>query len=198
MELKTQLRARLLDRRRALDPETVRRASALACTRLAALPEWAAAGTVALYVGWRGEADPLPLLDAAGGRRVALPVIAPGEELLRFYAVDGAADLAPGAFGIPAPVPEAARAVAAADLDLVVVPGVAFDAEGRRLGLGRGYYDRLLAAAPRALRVGFAFEWQLVASVPVEAHDLSMDLVVTEGSVLRPSRASDRTGAWRT
>ena len=198
MELKTQLRARLLDRRRSADPESVRRASARACSRVADLPEWAAARTVALYVGWRGEADPLPLLDAAGEKRVALPVIAPGADLLRFYAVAHAAELVPGHFGIPAPTPEATRAVAAADLDLVVVPGVAFDAEGRRLGLGRGYYDRLLATAPGALRVGFAFDWQLVASVPVEPHDLSMDLVVTERTVLRPSRASDRTGAWRT
>jgi 5-formyltetrahydrofolate cyclo-ligase len=81
----------------------------------------------------------------------------------------------------------AAPAVALADLDLVFVPGVAFDAHGGRLGRGRGHYDATLAALPAgAARVGLAFDLQIVPEVPQEPHDAPLDAVVTESRVLFP------------
>jgi 5-formyltetrahydrofolate cyclo-ligase len=70
------------------------------------------------------------------------------------------------------------------EIDCVVVPGVAFSPEGWRLGRGGGYYDATLAALPRALRVGVAFEVQLVPTVPREPHDVALDAVVTESRLL--------------
>ena len=65
-------------------------------------------------------------------------------------------------------------------VDVIVVPGVAFDKEGHRMGRGRGFYDRLLKETPNAYKIGVAFEFQMVASVPVEPHDVMMDCVVSE------------------
>jgi 5-formyltetrahydrofolate cyclo-ligase len=81
------------------------------------------------------------------------------------------------------------------ELDLVVVPGVAFDAEGRRLGRGGGYYDATLALLPRgAARLGVAFEIQVVPAVPEEPHDVRLDGVVTEARVLFPLTPSPASG----
>ena len=74
-----------------------------------------------------------------------------------------------------------------AELDLLLVPLVAFDAYGRRLGHGRGYYDRMLSRCP-GLKVGVAFEVQRMTAVPTEAHDVGLDLVVTEARVYHPGK----------
>jgi 5-formyltetrahydrofolate cyclo-ligase len=160
-----------------------------ACERLVSLPAYAAARTVLFYVDVRGEVRTRPYLPAAltGKPGVVVPWCdeAGGLELFRLTGMD---ELVAGKFGIPEPRSDLrrlpGRRVAAADLDLVVVPGVAFDRRGGRLGHGFGYYDRLLrqARADTPL-VALAFECQLVEEVPTEAHDVFMDLVVTEAAV---------------
>ena len=91
-------------------------------------------------------------------------------------------DLRPGTWGIPEPDPAHCGLAAPADIDFILVPGVAFDPDGGRLGYGAGYYDRLLAAwvSPLPPLVAAAFELQIVPAVPVLAGDHRVDLVVTE------------------
>ena len=97
-------------------------------------------------------------------------------------------DTAPGYRGIPEPAAELPR-VAIEDVDWVLVPGVAFDIHGRRLGYGGGYYDRLLALLrPGVLRVAGAFDLQVVAQVPAAPHDLIVDVIVTESRMLTIAR----------
>jgi 5-formyltetrahydrofolate cyclo-ligase len=110
------------------------------------------------------------------------------------FAACAAADLVPGALRALEPPPSAAG-LPARDVDFVVVPGVAFDAAGRRLGRGRGHYDATLAAAGPAFLCGIAFEVQVVDEVPSEAHDVALDAVVTEARVLRPAPPAPRTAA---
>ena len=99
------------------------------------------------------------------------------------------AALVAGAYGILAPPPDAPPVVPDA-FDLILVPGVAFDAEGRRLGRGGGHYDRVLASLPpRATSVGIGYDFQLVASVPCEEHDVPVDMVITEGRTYRRGEA---------
>ena len=186
----------MIERRRRFGSAAVRSASEAICDRVRELPEWQHAGTVALYAGWGGEADPSLLAAWADSRRLAFPTVLPGEPLLRFFRVTRPEELKPGTFGIPAPPVEDDNEVAIPEIDLFLVPGVAFDGAGRRLGMGKGYYDQILATArPDATRAGIAFAWQLVGLVPVEPHDLGMDLVVTDERVLRLPRRSERTGA---
>jgi len=179
-QAKQQLRRRLRRWRREYAPtDTGRRSSAAVCAHIAALPEWQNARTVALYKALRGEVDVAAL--ASSAVRVCWPVVVARGQPLE-WRLGG--DWQPGPFGILEPGPEAA-VVDPQDIDLVVVPGVAFDQGGRRLGHGGGFYDRSLRAMS-ALRVAVGFAGQVVQRVPTAPTDELMDLLVTEHGAVRP------------
>ena len=137
-----------------------------------------AAHTIMLYSALPDEPATQPLLDVlcAEGRTVLLPrVISDTEMELRKYT--GAADLQLGAFGIMEPT--GALFTEYERIEVVVVPGMAFDASGHRLGRGRGYYDRFLPLVPEAYKIGLCLPSHLVSHVPVDDHDIVMDAVVT-------------------
>lgn len=163
-------------------------ASRAICARLGALPEYAAARTLLLYVHARSEVRTREFVARAmtGGRRVAVPFCAGGE--LRLFHLEDVDELAEGTFGIPEPSKDLrtrpGKRVDLGEVDLVVVPGVAFDRQGGRIGHGKGYYDRLLARArPDATVAAVAYECQLFPEVPMLASDVFMDKVVTEKAV---------------
>jgi len=152
---------------------------------LETLPAWKTARAVALYVPMGAEVDTaeLALRASAAGKRVAWPRLRESGLALGFASCEPS-DLVAGPAGTREP-PSAAAPALLEELDLVVVPGVAFDEEGRRLGRGRGHYDATLALLPeRTVRVGLAFELQMVERVPCEAHDVRLDAVVTERRVV--------------
>jgi len=183
---KRRLRERLLAERARL-PEARRASlSAAVADRLEGLPAWAAARTVALYapMGAEVDTDAIARRAAAAGKRIAWPRLAPMARALQFAACSPG-ELVAGPLSTREP-PAGAPSVSADEIDLVVVPGVAFDAGGRRLGRGRGHYDATLAALPHAAaRVGVAFEIQVVPSVPAGPTDAAVDAVVTERRVVR-------------
>ena len=192
--LKSAIRRAALEARAAVtDPEA--RAAAIA-ERLGTLDAYREARTICWYVGVRDEVPTLAMIARAAveRRRTAVPWRA--GDGLELFAIDGPGDLAVASFQLLEPSAavraDATRRVAPSDVDLFIVPGVAFDRQGGRLGYGRGYYDRLLALArPGAAAVGLAFEAQLVERVPAAAHDVPMDAVVTEAAVYAPdARAS--------
>jgi 5-formyltetrahydrofolate cyclo-ligase len=191
-EQKRALRREMSAARAAL-PESEREArSEAACARLLALPELAplaGAGpkTLAGYVAARGEIDPAPAL-AASGATVALPRVATEAPRLHFHRAD-AGPLTPGRFGLREPS-AAAPEIPLDELDVVIVPGLAFDAEGRRLGFGGGYYDGIFAGSPRRpALIGLCYDFQIVARCPAGEGDVPVDLVVTDARVLRPAGA---------
>lgn len=152
------------------------RLSAEACDHLRQLPEWRTAQTVLLYAALPDEVATQALIAeaAAAGKRVLLPVVQ-GEELeLRIYTGDE--NLREGAFHIAEP--EGKAFTAFDEIELAVVPGVAFTHKGHRLGRGRGYYDRLLPQLTVALKVGLCWPFQLLDDLPHEPHDIMMDLVI--------------------
>lgn len=176
--------------REALAPGEHARASAAVAARLLDLPEVAGAGTLATFAAARGEIDPAGAVAAraAAGARVAFPrVVADGLPRLRFHLVLQPGDLQPGAFGILEPQ-AACPEVAAGELDVVLVPGLAFDPQGRRLGYGGGYYDEVAARLRelgRGFLVGVGFDFQLRDEVPAGEGDVSIDCVVTDARVVR-------------
>lgn len=149
--------------------------SAKALAALEARPAFRAASTVVLYYSLEDEVDTHAFVQAwSEKKRILLPVVK-GEELeLREYT--GPQDLAVGAYHIEEPVGNAFMAYG--EIDLIVVPGVAFDLQGHRLGRGKGYYDRLLPRLPHARKIGLCFPFQVVEEVPVEPFDIPMDEVV--------------------
>jgi 5-formyltetrahydrofolate cyclo-ligase len=93
-------------------------------------------------------------------------------------------ELVPARFGLLEPDPNRMRVASPNEADVIIVPGVAFDREGRRVGFGGGYYDRLLSGNG-ALAVALSYEGQLVEKAPVDAHDVPVDVIVTERAIYR-------------
>ncbi len=189
---KQAVRDRVRAARAALDPAERAAASVAASQRLLSLDPVRGASTVLLYAALPDECDPSTAAEVLfeAGTRVLLPRMA-GDELHLARTQRGEV-LQTGRFGVREPT---GPRVDVTEVDVVVVPGVAFDREGGRLGHGGGFYDRLLATLrPDAVMIGFAFASQLVDRVPREAHDLPVHLVVTEAATHRAHtpRADDR------
>jgi 5-formyltetrahydrofolate cyclo-ligase len=165
--------------------------------QLAGTTIWQQARTVSIYVDFRDEVETRWLLAEAlaAGKRVAVPFCRP-DRSLGMFALTTLSELQPGKFGILEPPPSAqadpARQVSPAEFDLVVVPGLAFDRQGHRLGYGQGHYDRVLPhVRPDCWKVALAFDQQLVAAVPIEPHDIPLDSIVHEtGVIVRNSAVS--------
>lgn len=134
------------------------------------------ATTVMLYYPLSDEVDIRVLIDelVGQGRTILLPRVT-GDTTMELRRYSGEADLCEGAFGIMEPTGDVFSDYAS--IDVAVVPAMAYDAEGHRLGRGRGYYDRFLAAHPHIYKIGVCFDFQQVAEVPVGVHDVSVDVV---------------------
>lgn len=145
--------------------------------RLKANSQFSHARTLFIYSSLSDEVDTTTLLDSLAlcGKTVVLPKVVDAENMeLRLYT--GREDLAAGSYGIMEPTGK--QFTALHDIDVAVVPGMAFDRNGHRLGRGKGYYDRILAQMPQAYKIGICFDFQLMENIPHDAHDVSMDEVI--------------------
>ncbi len=176
---KQELRLDLRQRRKALSKTQRQKASLQLLSQFAALPGWAQCQRVAGYFAADGEIDPEPLLQHLyeSGRDTYLPVIREDRSLL-FAPWRPGDPLLANKFGIPEPLPEQPR-IAADEFDALLIPLVAWDRSGGRLGMGGGFYDRSLGGT-KALKIGLAFTIQEVESLPREPWDVAMDFVATE------------------
>ena len=137
----------------------------------------ASSNTILLYNALSDEVPTQALMDklVAQGKTVLLPCVINDTDMeLRRYT--GPQDLQTGSFGIQEPTGELFTDYDA--IDVAIVPGMAFDAEGHRLGRGKGYYDRFLSRVPHLYKIGLCFSWQLVDQVPYDEHDIKMDEVI--------------------
>jgi len=184
---KTTLRQVIRDRLRQISDARRAQASAQARARLEQQPIWKSARSILFFAPLLQELDIWPLLvdSLAAGRTVALPRF--DAAMGRYEACevrDLPNDLKPGQFGIQEPVDHCV-VLAANRLDLVLVPGVAFDLRGRRLGRGKGFYDQLLTLV-RGTTCGVAFDEQIVEAVPVEPHDVHLNCILTPTRWIEP------------
>jgi 5-formyltetrahydrofolate cyclo-ligase len=149
------------------------------CEALARHPAYAGARCVALFDAMPVEPH-VELLWALAPRRFVYPRVHGDQLVLHEVPALDALHAAPGA-RYREPQPGAYADVDSAEVDLIVVPGLAFTRDGLRLGRGGGYYDRLLAQlSPRAAKIGVCFEMQIVSELPIEPHDIRLDAVITE------------------
>ncbi len=122
------------------------------------------------------------------GRKVILPRVE--GDVMTLVEMDGLDDLGPGYRGLLEPRPGAGRKVPWKEVEVALVPGLAFDLQGNRLGRGGGHYDRALPRlGPKALKIGLAFDFQVVERLPAEARDIPVHLVVTETRVIEAGKA---------
>lgn len=150
------------------------RKSTLIGEKLSGLSEFKRAKTVMFYVSLDEEVNTENMIDETllMGKQVVVPVIKEGK-IIASPITDRKKDLVRGSFGIYEPLKENARSIQPDRIDLVIVPGVAFDLLGNRLGRGKGYYDRFLAGLiPETCTVGLAFDFQVVEDLPRTPHDI--------------------------
>ncbi len=183
---KASLRRAMRELRARIDPDDAAHWSARLVERLASLDDLAHAQTVCAYLAGAGEPDLDPLLETliAQGRTVCVPIVHWQSGQMEAGVLDSLEAARIRRHGIRE-APEHARRLAPDELDMVIVPGLAFDASGNRLGRGGGFYDRFLSRMrPQTPVVGVCFECQVVHSVPTDRHDRPVDRVVTDRRVL--------------
>lgn len=182
-EMRREMRALL---NRMPDTDNVMR-SGQACERVCALPEYIDANLVLCYLSFGKElvSDFLCAHALANGKTLAAPRVTPGGHLEVCAIRDMQRDLVPGFLGIREPAPHC-RTIPIPEVGFVIVPGLAYDPNGGRLGRGGGHYDRLLGTPGySAFSCGLVFEEQVVSAVPTEPHDCRVQIIVTDQKVRR-------------
>ena len=184
-KLKNQVRALARERRASVSTAERIRYSAAICQHLINSEIWGKAKTVAIYASFRNEVETGELLKqaASNGKRLVLPKVMAKGEPLAFFEVRpssvGAWPLDKGAFGVDEPN-ESCEQVPLAQIDLLILPALAVDKSGARLGWGGGFYDRTIERCPKARVLAAVFGCQIIESVPVDDHDQSIDGWVSE------------------
>ena len=191
---KTALRKQMLQLRSQLKPKFLENSAKRMGGQIAALPAFRDAELVMLYHSFKNEAGTHPLLQYCfnTNKKVVLPQVvkaAAGEPAsapeLKAWLVPGPDALISGAMGILEPDPLLCKPVDPALIDLIIVPGVAFDSVGGRIGYGKGYYDRFLPQLRADVpKLGLAYDFQVLPRVPQDEFDIRMDAIVTEKGIL--------------
>lgn len=173
---KTELRRLIRDKKRAMTQEQILSASQRLQALFVATKEYAEAKTIYGYMPYNQEVRTVPILEQAlaDGKRVAVPKVY-GDEM-RFLYVTDLTQMEKSDFGIPEPVADGP--VADDPTALVLMPGLAFDKEGHRIGYGGGFYDKFLEEEPDHPTVALCYEFQVLPEIPVDAHDIPVDRVL--------------------
>lgn len=174
---KKDLRAMLSQKRRIMTKEDAARGSQEVVTQLLDNPQFRQAQDIMIYYPIGGEVDLLSLITACPDKNFYLPVSHRSSIEVRKYI--GEDNLKRGKFGIPEPQTPAYKG----KIDLICVPGVAFDSNNRRLGRGGGYYDRFLSSYRKTTKIGVCYHFQLVNRIPHNRHDKQMNLVISANSI---------------
>jgi 5-formyltetrahydrofolate cyclo-ligase len=173
---KAELRHLIRQRKQAFSRQQLEEWSLDVMEHLKQEPHFRKAQTILLYHSLPDEVATSSLLDELTNKTILLPRVINEEEMeLRYYT--GRQDLHTGAFGIMEPCGKLFTEYK--EIDVAVVPGMAFDTAGHRLGRGRGYYDRFLSRVPYIYKIGVCFHFQLLGSVPSDENDIPMDLVIS-------------------
>ena len=186
--MKWEIRERILRLRNGMPHSELEERSETIRGNLFGTPEFRNAGTILFYASIGSEVKTESMIKEAMelGKRVAVPVADAEKDALEAVEVkDCKRDLAPGTFGIPEPKKVSGHEVPTEKIGLVIVPGIAFDRFGTRIGYGRGFYDRLLPLTRKAGTLGLAYDFQLVPYIPGEGHDVRVRKIVTESAVVK-------------
>jgi 5-formyltetrahydrofolate cyclo-ligase len=181
---KKALRSKIIADRRKLTDNYRQRASNRMMTVFCALPDFKEPRKVLCYASMADEVQIRPLMEKwlSLGVTVALPHIT-GKGQMEAVSFTDFDSLVEGEYGILTPDLEKGEIIPPDELDLIIVPGIAYDTRGERLGMGGGFYDAYLARATKAKRIALAFSCQLVASVPLEEHDALVHKIITEQGI---------------
>ena len=188
---KSLIRKALLGKRDGIPPEVRRAKDRMIHERLSTLDEFKNAKTIFFFASFRTEVDTIELIKKSfsEGKRVVLPKVDKEKHMLFIYEIKSIDELKPEYMGIPEPaVLSDDRKVDINDVDIVIIPGAAFDETGNRIGYGAGYYDMLLSGLTRNIPIiAPAYEEQVTDSIPSEPHDIKVSIIVTDRRVIKCS-----------
>jgi len=183
--MKELIRMKHLQYRNSLSEKKIGAKSAAITEKLFSLPEFQQAKAVLFYASFGNEVQTMEMIEKALalGKTVCVPVTSFREKKIEISQISGIAELKEKPNGLVEP--ETVRACPIEEIGLVVVPGIAFDQRGCRIGYGGGFYDRLLLKAPRNLKaVGLCFNQNIEDKLPAESHDVKMNKIVTEERII--------------
>ena len=175
---KTEIRRRMRELKRAVTAEEKLRRSETVMRSVEQLPEFRRASVVLLYWSMADEVQTHAFVERWYKEKTLLLPCVDGDDLVLRQYTGPECMVAGEQFGIGEPTGEEWKDLGA--VELIVVPGVAFDKQNNRMGRGRGFYDRLLKSTPNAVKVGVAYDFQMLDTIPVEPHDVKMNRVITE------------------
>jgi 5-formyltetrahydrofolate cyclo-ligase len=180
--MKSTIRTSLISQRNKMPLSEITQKSALIKERLFGLEEFQRSLTILFYVSYGSEVATHEMIQAclASGKKVVVPCTDAKNRKLSLSELRRWEDLGAGAYHIQEPRVECRCDVSLDTVDLIIIPGIAFDFTGHRIGHGMGYYDRLLSKNIKATKIALAFELQLVEKIPAEHHDVSVDMIITE------------------
>jgi 5-formyltetrahydrofolate cyclo-ligase len=184
---KNEIRNHIRQQRRNQSPSIIQRKSKAIWELLSSLQEFNRAGTIAFYVSIarEGEVDTIPMIEEslALGKRICVPKVVESFGL-RFFEIRSMKDLNRGSFGILEPA--GVSKILPQAIDLVIVPGIAFDKSGNRLGFGKGYYDKFLSKLKGEKPIiALAFDFQIIDGIPSSKNDVRVHKIITETRIIR-------------
>ena len=186
--MKELARMRHAQKRNSLSKQQVAEKSGKVAEAFLQLPEVQKAKTMLLYVGVGNEVQTAALIERllAQGKHVAVPLTDFKSKRIILSEIRGLHDLEEKGSGLLEPKKKPVKPLLAGELDLIVVPGIAFDMQGSRLGTGYGFYDKLLRRTSSKIPlVGFCFAENLEERLPAESHDVKMNIIITDKEVIR-------------
>lgn len=180
--MKDKLRTKMREKRRALTADEVKEKSTKIRENLFSLDAFKSANTVCTFISAFKEPDTTEIIMRlwSEGKKVIVPITDPKTNTLMLSYLKSFFDVKKSTFNVPEPV--VIYSANESDIDAVLVPGLAFDKSGGRMGFGKGYYDRLLENST-ATKIALCYEFQLFDKIPTEAHDVPMDIIVTEEKI---------------
>ncbi len=185
--MKQPLKSEIFEKRNSLSKEEIKEKSDKIKDNLFSLKEFEEAKNIMFYVSANSESDTQEIIKELLNNKektIVVPYTIKGDFKLYISELKDFNELEPKTFEILEPKEPYTREFNTDKLDLVIVPGIAFDKKGHRIGYGYGYYDRFLKTIRKdAVKIGLAFDFQLIEKIPEEEHDVPMDIVVTDKEV---------------
>ena len=179
--MKNKIKETILEKRDALSKKDIAKKSTKIKERLLNVEQYEKSKTIMFFVSFKNEVDIHELIRQALKEKVVIIPKVTNKQIEPSVIIDFE-NLVEGKLGVLEPIE--AMNIAYKNIDVVLVPGIAFDLQGNRIGYGSGYYDKFLKKVPKAIKIGLAFDFQIVDKIPNEEHDVSVDFIVTEERVV--------------
>jgi 5-formyltetrahydrofolate cyclo-ligase len=184
--MKNNLRKNLIKKRKKLSSSKIFKNSNQIKKTLFDLNDFKNASVILFYISYNNEVYTHEMIkDALSlGKKVIVPKSNTQNQTLILSKLTSWDDLELGSYGILEPKKEKIKKTSFEEIEIIIVPGVGFDKKGNRIGHGKGYYDKLLKKSKNAFHIGLAFEYQIIDKIPVDSHDIPVDMIITEDRII--------------